>query len=84
MLSRRQALLDSAVTGALTPCPPILSYNCPSFMVAPHARYLQITFGEALSDKARSLNQRNGSHIPRLNVRLKPMQFEMLERIPKH
>lgn len=78
-------LLDGAqLTGALTPCPPILSNNCPSFMVAPRARYLQITFGETLSDKARSLNQRNRSHIPRLNVRLKPMQFEMFERIPKH
>jgi len=53
-------------------------------MVAPGASYLQITSGETLSDKACSLNQRNRSHIPGLNIRLKPMQFEVLERIPKH
>src|SRR5882672_3617920 len=63
---------------------PVPSKDGPAFMIPPAAADLQIAPRIALAQKPGPLHQRNRGRVPRLNVCLQPVQFQMFEGVAKN
>src|SRR5947208_2394688 len=78
----RRLLVDAGA--ALSPGLPVLREDGPALVVAPAPANLQVAPRVALSDEARPCGQRDGRDVARLDVRLDPVQLQILEGVAQH
>src|ERR1044071_9434669 len=69
------------VDSALPPGLPVLREDGPALVVAPAPADFQVAPRVALFPEARPFDQRDGGEVARLDVRLDPVQLQLLEGV---